>query len=134
ELLARDYDLLLSIFPFEKDWYARNTPELKVEFVGNPLVESLKSKVQSPKSKVPADPPQILLLPGSRKSELQRHLPAMLPALKLIREKVPGTRAKMVLPNDELKQLAGGAAALPSDIKIQVGHLAEALAEADVAI
>ena len=27
--LARDYDLLLSIFPFEKDWYAQRVPKLQ---------------------------------------------------------------------------------------------------------
>ena len=29
--LARDYDLLLSIFPFEKDWYAKHPEELQQE-------------------------------------------------------------------------------------------------------
>ncbi len=32
--LERDVDLLLSIFPFEKEWYARHAPGLRVEFVG----------------------------------------------------------------------------------------------------
>ena len=36
--LARDYDLLLSIFPFEKDWYAQRVPKLRVEFVGHPMI------------------------------------------------------------------------------------------------
>ena len=31
--LADDYDLLLSIFPFEKEWYAQRVPKLRVEFV-----------------------------------------------------------------------------------------------------
>ncbi len=37
--VARDYDLLLSIFPFEKGWYARRMPRFHVEFVGNPIVD-----------------------------------------------------------------------------------------------
>src|ERR1017187_10049963 len=37
-LLAADYDLLLSIFPFEKDWYAKRVPKLRVEFVGHPMI------------------------------------------------------------------------------------------------
>src|SRR5688572_16576295 len=37
--MARHVDLLLSIFPFEKDWYARHAPGLKVEFVGHPIVD-----------------------------------------------------------------------------------------------
>ena len=38
DLLAADYDLLLSIFPFEKDWYAKRVPKLRVEFVGHPMI------------------------------------------------------------------------------------------------
>jgi lipid-A-disaccharide synthase len=130
--MAGDYDLLLSIFPFEKDWYAKRVPSLRVEFVGHPMVERFaQSKVQSPKSKVIGDAPKILLLPGSRRSELKQHLPAMLGALKLIREKIPSVRVKMIVPNDGLVQLAKASGA---DMEIQVGNLQPALAETDVAI
>ena len=133
DLLAADYDLLLSIFPFEKDWYAKRVPKLRVEFVGHPMVDrSPESRVQSPKSENAT--PTVLLLPGSRKSELQRHLPPMLGALKLIREKVPSAKAKMVLPDETLKQLADKLSSLPPDMEIQTGNLPQALAEADVAI
>ena len=37
--MARDFDLLLSIFPFEKQWYAQHAPELRVEFVGHPMID-----------------------------------------------------------------------------------------------
>jgi len=132
-LLAADYDLLLSIFPFEKDWYAKRVPKLRVEFVGHPMVDrSSKSRVQSPKSENAA--PTVLLLPGSRKSDLQRHLPPMLGALKLIQEKLPSVKAKMVLPDEALKQLADKLFTLPSDTEIQIGNLPQALAQADVAI
>jgi lipid-A-disaccharide synthase len=75
-----------------------------------------------------------LLLPGSRADELRRHLPPMLGALKLVREKLPPAKAKMVLPDEALKQLADKLSALPSDMEIQIGNLPQALAEADVAI
>jgi lipid-A-disaccharide synthase len=131
--LARDYDLLLSIFPFEKNWYAQRVPQLRVEFVGHPMIGRFaKSKVQSPKSKVADAAPQILLLPGSRKSELQKHLPTLFGALKIIQEKLPDAKAKMVLPNLELKKIADEFFA--PDLKIQIGDLPDALAHADVAI
>src|ERR1035438_9901367 len=38
-LLAADYDLVLSIFPFEKNWYGERAPQLRVEFVGHPMVD-----------------------------------------------------------------------------------------------
>jgi lipid-A-disaccharide synthase len=140
-LLAADYDLLLSIFPFEKYWYARRVPQLRVEFVGHPMVERFNSEGRVPQAPIPENsgarrtrPSEILLLPGSRADELRRHLPPMLGALKLIREKLPSAKAKMVLPDETLKQLAGRLSALPSDMEIQIGNLPQALAQADVAI
>jgi lipid-A-disaccharide synthase len=139
-LLAADYDLLLSIFPFEKDWYAKRVPKLRVEFVGHPMVgrftnDNLRLTRGSEESvSIVNRKSQILLLPGSRADELRRHLPVMLGALKLIREKLPSAKAKMVLPDAILKQLADKLSALPSDAEIQIGNLPQALAEADVAI
>ena len=130
--LARDYDLLLSIFPFEKDWYAQRVPSLRVEFVGHPMVERMqREELKAQKPDGLATTRKILLLPGSRKSELQRHLPVMLDALKLIQEKLPEAKAKMVLPNPALVTLAK---ALGANLEIQIGELPWALAEADVAI
>lgn len=135
--MAGDYDLLLSIFPFEKEWYAKRVPTLRVEFVGHPMVERFASEGRVPR--VPniesgtrgTRPSKILLLPGSRRSELKQHLPAMLGAMKLIREKIPSVQAKMVVPNETLVQMAKS---LGVDMEIQIGNLPAALAEADVAI
>ncbi len=129
--LARDYDLLLSIFPFEKDWYAKRVPQLRVEFVGHPLVERMQKEELRMQNKSCAAAPTVLLLPGSRKSELQRHLPVMLDALKLIQDKLPSAKAKMVLPNPALVALAKS---LGSNLEIQIGELPWALAESDVAL
>jgi lipid-A-disaccharide synthase len=152
--LARDYDLLLSIFPFERDWYAKRAPKLRVEFVGHPMIgrfanddlhaasrqprtqtESGKRKAESGNLPEPAQisgtRSKILLLPGSRKGELQRHLPVMLAALKIIQEKIPAAKAKMVLPNLGLMTLAKS---LGAEVEIQIGELPWALAEADVAL
>ena len=37
--MAKDIDLLLAIFPFEKDWYAARVPELPVKFIGHPIID-----------------------------------------------------------------------------------------------
>jgi lipid-A-disaccharide synthase len=135
--LARDYDLLLSIFPFEKNWYAQRVPQLRVEFVGHPMIgrfanDDLRfTRRKSETASIVNHESKILLLPGSRRSELQRHLPVMLGALKLIQEKLPTAKAKIVLPNQSLLQLAKS---LGADLEIQIGELPWALAEADVAI
>jgi lipid-A-disaccharide synthase len=134
--LARDYDLLLSIFPFEKVWYAQRVPQLRVEFVGHPMIgrftnDDLRFTSATEGAAIVNRKSQILLLPGSRKSELQRHLPVMLAAVKMIQEKLPVAQAKMVLPNPALVSLAK---ALGANLEIQIGELPWALAEIDVAL
>jgi len=147
--LADNYDLLLSIFPFEKQWYAQRVPQLRVEFVGHPMIgRSLKSKVQSPKS---GNRPCVLLLPGSRADEVRRHLPVMYDIATLLKKQIPDLRTVMVLPDEKLKQMVDmycrfgmGAQVLmqankgetPSLAKIEtrVGGLSDALAQAKVAI
>jgi lipid-A-disaccharide synthase len=146
--LAADYDLLLSIFPFEKDWYAKRVPQLRVEFVGHPMVNRFAMEDGSRKLEVGVkNPPTVLLLPGSRGGELQKHLPPMLGALKLIQEKLPAAKAKMVLPDESLAKTVSlelkFAKKIESlfrlqeifpNLEIQIGNLPKALAEADVAI
>ena len=125
KVLEADYDLLLSIFPFEKKWYAEHAPKLRVEFVGHPMMD---------RARRPEDGGQrsgILLLPGSRKSELAHHLPVLLGALKIIREKLPLVKAKMVLPDESLAALAKSRGA---ELEIQIGNLPEALAQAEAAM
>jgi lipid-A-disaccharide synthase len=153
DLLARDYDLLLSIFPFEKDWYAKRVPKLRVEFVGHPMIgrftnDDLRFTRGEPETaSIVNRKSQILLLPGSRKSELQRHLLVILSALKLIQEKLPNAKAKLVLPNENLARTVSMELDLlkklesafdPKEIfrnlEIQVGNLPDALAQTDVAI
>jgi lipid-A-disaccharide synthase len=144
--IARDYDLLLSIFPFEKEWYARRVPNFHVEFVGHPLVDRYAGfkrratgqpaaagtlSAQAPNKS--GNVPMVLLLPGSRPGELMRHLPVMIGALKIMRASFPDLRARAVLPHDGLLAQAKSMG-LPPDLELQIGRLPEALSEADVAI
>lgn len=131
--LARDCDLLLSILPFEKEWYAKKVPQLRVEFIGNPVIDrfpNAQSIVQSAES---AAVPRVLLLPGSRTSEVLRHLPVMRRALAIMRATNPSIVARMILPNDALVRQAK-ATGLTANLKVQAGGLPEALAAADLAI
>jgi lipid-A-disaccharide synthase len=137
--IAKDYDLLLSIFPFEKEWYQRRVPKLHVEFVGHPMVDrffnssAIAKATADMRSAICSNAPQVLLLPGSRVKELQRHLPVMLDALKLLREKLPQIQARIVLPDEGLATQAN-ALRVPSDVEIQIGNLSDALAQTDLAI
>jgi lipid-A-disaccharide synthase len=140
--MPRDFDLLLSIFPFEKDWYAKRVPKLRVEFVGHPMLDRfstddlrLPSEGAGGASTVnrQSQIQQILLLPGSRKIELRRHLPVMLGALKRIQSNLPNIHAKIVLPDEPLVELAKSLGT-PADLEIQTGNLPAALRQTDLAL
>ena len=127
--MARDFDLLLCLFPFEKDWYARRVPALRVEFVGHPMFDRYAAPVRKP-SQVPT----VLLLPGSRRAELKRHLPVIVGAAQLIAAQQTA-RFSLVAPNHEMAGLARAfLAGAGPEIEIQIGRLEEALSEATVAI
>jgi lipid-A-disaccharide synthase len=71
--IERDVDLMLVIFPFEKDWYAKHAPKLKVEFVGHPFAERMKAEDGGMKR----EESLILLLPGSREREVAKIWPIL---------------------------------------------------------
>ena len=68
EMMAEWYDLLLLLLPFEPPYFDR--VGLKNAFVGHPLVED--AAAQQPPAAIPHS---LLMLPGSRRGELRRHLP-----------------------------------------------------------
>ncbi len=128
--LAENHDLLLSIFPFEQAWYAQRVPKLRVEFVGHPMVgRSQRSEVRGQKSATPC----VVLLPGSRTDEVRRHWPVVTGAFELLQRELPTLTGKMILPTQQLADTMK-AEGLPTGLKIQVGGLTDALAQADLAI
>jgi len=133
--VARDYDQLLTIFPFEKAWYARRVPHFLVEFVGHPMLDRYAELPINSDGAATSDAkgPLLALLPGSRPGELSRHLPVMLQALKEIQQRVPNVRARMVLPSPELVSQAQ-AMGLPSVLQLQCGGLPELLSRSTASI
>jgi lipid-A-disaccharide synthase len=150
--LARCMDLVLSIFPFEKNWYSKRVPELRVEFVGHPLVDRYAA-VKSAAAQEAANGQSshlLVLLPGSRTAELTRHLPAMVEAAyQLLFRYTAQRRAaaqndpngkrrpvelRLVLPNEQLLEVARPFLAPLPHVRVQVGGLAETLARAELAI
>lgn len=71
--IERDVDLMLAIFPFEKDWYAEHAPKLRVEFVGHPMLD----RFNTDRKNVERETKLVLLLPGSREREVVKMWPVM---------------------------------------------------------
>ncbi len=145
--LTKDLDLLLCLYRFEKDWYARHAKTLNVEFTGHPMVDRHAATLApggdvSASGRTNAAKPNILLLPGSRVTEVRRHLPVMLETARRLNEGGPArveTEARpsftLVFPNESLMTMARPwcDGLLPS-VERRIGGLGEALTRATVAI
>ena len=85
-------DLLISILPFEKQWYADHGVE-HVEYVGSPLAMEVHADVSREefcaKHGLDTSNPIVSLLPGSRHKEITKILPVMLKAARLIASQRP---------------------------------------------
>jgi lipid-A-disaccharide synthase len=129
--LQKNNDLLLSILPFEREWYARHAPGLRVEFVGHPLVDRHAGTSVEP---IPSTVPRLLLLPGSRNGELQRHLPVLFEALRRIQAQIT-VEAQLILPKAGLVPLARAlGAGVNGAPEPEVGGLPEALRRSTLAL
>ncbi len=84
--MARTLDLMMCIFPFEKDLYQASG--LRTEFVGHPLVDELAAE----KVQVEREPHLVGLFPGSRRREIEALFPAMVEAARLLAANRPGLR------------------------------------------
>lgn len=88
--IARVATRMLVLLPFEVDVYKGSG--LDCRFVGHPLVDLVKPSQNAGEIKAAwnlTDKKIIALLPGSRKSEVNRILPAMLDAAAILQKKLP---------------------------------------------
>jgi lipid-A-disaccharide synthase len=135
--VAKVTDKIACIFPFEYDLYKSYGAD--IEFIGHPLVDTVKPSLSRKEAEELAGKrtghPLILLMPGSREMEIQRLLPVMLGAAKILKQKRPeldfsipraATIAKEIL-EDSIRQ-AG------LDIRLIEGHNYDVMSVADLAI
>ena len=142
--IRRDVDLLLSILPFEQDWYADHGID-QVEYVGHPLAGEVHPASDRAgfchQWKLDPKLPIISLLPGSRRKEVERILPPMLEAAALISARRPEIQFVVVVApsrtSDEVRDIVRAQRAtpepLPSCLHIISGQSREALAASNVA-
>jgi lipid-A-disaccharide synthase len=121
--IERDVDLMLVIFPFEKDWYAKRAPKLRVEFVGHPFAERMQDEVGEAKR----EEKLILLLPGSREHEVKKIWPIMAKTVDLMPHDV---RFVVAAVNKEM----GSMMIHHPRVEVEVGKAQEWMARATLAI
>lgn len=96
--IAKLYDHLLTILPFEPPYF--ETEGLAASFVGHSVIEVGADKGNAENfcrtHNLKPDDLKLMLLPGSRRGEVTRHLPIFKETLELIRKKIP--EFKVIVP------------------------------------
>jgi len=132
--LRRSVRRLLCIFPFEEEFFGNEG--VSATYIGHPLAGLVRPTLGRDeffrKHALPLDRPLIVVLPGSRRGEAARHLPALLEAVERLRREAP---ASFVLP---ASATTGGKFFLErigtAPIQVLEGESWDALAHADVAL
>ncbi len=94
--MAKVLDLMICIFPFEKEFYEKSG--LRTEFSGHPMVD----RVVTLKREWKREPGLVGWFPGSRLNEVRRLFPIMMDAAKIIKEAVPNARFAVSAANETL--------------------------------
>jgi lipid-A-disaccharide synthase len=99
--LAAEADVVLTLFRFEKEWYHERAPQLRVEWVGHPMLDRL-----APLRERPKELNRIALLPGSRKAEVEKLAPILWRAAARWTEEFPDTVFSWIAPDARILELA----------------------------
>jgi lipid-A-disaccharide synthase len=90
--MAKDFDLVLALFPFEVPFLKKYG--LNAVFVGHPVIERQARMVGGDALRarlgIGADAPLLALLPGSRSNEIRFILPEFRRAVALLAARIPG--------------------------------------------
>ena len=132
---------LLCIFPFEEEFFRKHG--VPTTYIGHPLSRLAKPKLTRAEfcsklgiAEVSRDNASkiIALLPGSRHGELARHLPILLEAVKLIRQRHSVTFVLPLPAGFGLENTRFWKPVQAESIKVIEGHTWDALAQAELAL
>ncbi|MDH5656509.1 MAG: lipid-A-disaccharide synthase [Spirochaetia bacterium] len=96
-------DLMLVLFPFEKEIYEREG--INCEWIGHPLVKRIPLQLKSETAVKKYNGITVGLMPGSRRSEVSRHLSAMLQAAEILAERFGKIRFLIPCIDSSLKEM-----------------------------
>lgn len=133
--MAEIIDRLMVIFPFEVEVF--KDVDLKVDFVGHPMVDELREfRAKEPEPLPWNGPMKIALLPGSRNQEISHILSGLLEAAQLLEKSRPDLSFLIPVPERHfvlVESILQKASRAPRNISIVVGKAREVLKQADAA-
>lgn len=135
--IAECADLILTLFPFESEFYRRH--QVAVEFVGHPLADQIPLETDRQAAReafgLTSDDKVLALFPGSRMSEIRKLGATFLAAAKLCRQEMPNCRLLIAAANETIQRELETALAGDPDadqFQIIVGQSRTVMAAADL--
>jgi lipid-A-disaccharide synthase len=153
EFLRRYFARVLCIFPFEEEFYRREN--MSVKYVGNPLVDELPLSLSRMNAReklgLQRTDQVVVLMPGSRNSELKAHLELMINSVLLTAQKLrvsghlkPDEELKILMPfptTGDIADLRAWVDRLHTphmkgviDVRVSLGNSADCLIAADAGL
>ncbi|MCB1069441.1 MAG: lipid-A-disaccharide synthase [Kiritimatiellae bacterium] len=136
--MAAIIDHLMVIFPFEVEVFAGTG--LPTDFVGHPLVGETQAVLDAPNELLPwPGTHKVAVMPGSRRQELDRLLPAMMEAARMLEDEDPEVGFLLAAASPEaersilLRLSLIHEAQKPRRVKVVRGKTREILKQADAA-
>lgn len=129
--IRRLIDHVLVILPFEADFFRQHG--VPVTYVGHPVVEQLRS-IGRYEKRPHEEPLRIALLPGSRRSEVQDILPAMLDGLETLSARWLIEASLIQAPTIDRSQIDGVLEGRSFPVEIVERNGAEAVARSHLAL
>nr|WP_269145337.1 lipid-A-disaccharide synthase [Geomonas sp. RF6] len=135
--IGKVVDRMAVLFPFEVPYYERES--IPVSFVGHPLVDMVHRTLSREDAVaslgLERGKPTVGLFPGSRRSEIEMLLPAILESARLIREKIPEVQFVLPLASSlRPEHLAPYLDPFPLEIKVVPGRNHDVMSACDAVI
>lgn len=137
-VIQRNIDRLLCIFPFEELYFRRHG--VPAEYIGHPLARMVKPSLTREeffrKHRLDTGERLVVLLPGSRRGEIARHLPPVLDAARGIRRS-HNVQFALALPPGFLRHAGDGwlkARLDDAPVTAVEGETWDAIAHSDLAL
>ncbi len=133
--LRRCTDCVMCLLPFEEHWF--RTRQVPARFIGHPVInrELDTAAIAQRVKTMPQGAPRLLLLPGSRSSEVRRNLRLLVQSYVELADRNRGMAALIVAANERLARLMRDMLGdLPVGLHIIVGDIDAAIHWCDLAL
>lgn len=135
-VIKKTVEKMLLIFPFEEKIYEQK--DIPAIYVGHPLKETVKISLSKEeffhKYDIESQKKLIVLLPGSRKSEVKNHMPTLIQAVERMKIEHDAHFFLLLAENLEEEYISSFIPARAETLKIIKQDIYEALAYCDIAL